>query len=203
MRKSFLLARSNLRKAKGQTVAIIVLILLAALMLNLWLILSMDYKQNFDRYHDKLNAEHVTLCVDGYETQMHDYLSQTLENDERTTEFCLNESMFTTGSMEYNGGEINTNFVILGKQAALTRSVGKIEITEDSTLTSGIYLPMIYKTGDIEIGKTVEITIGSNVVEYTVCGFFNNIMLGSHNCIMCELVLTEDKYQELEEKGYC
>ena len=46
MRKLFLIARSNMRKAKGQTVAIVVLILLAAILLNLWLMLSMDYKSS-------------------------------------------------------------------------------------------------------------------------------------------------------------
>ena len=65
MGKSFLLARSNLRKAKGQTTAIIVLIFLAALMLNLWLWLSMDYRENFERCHDRLNAEHVTFAIGG------------------------------------------------------------------------------------------------------------------------------------------
>ena len=35
MGKSFLIARSNLRRAKGQAAAIVVLILLAAMMLNL------------------------------------------------------------------------------------------------------------------------------------------------------------------------
>ena len=63
MRKLFLIARSNMRKAKGQMVAIVVLILLASMLLNLWLMLSMDYKANFDRYHKKLNAEHVTLLL--------------------------------------------------------------------------------------------------------------------------------------------
>ena len=44
MRKLFLIARSNMRKAKGQSVAIVVLILLAAIMLNLWLMLSFAKK---------------------------------------------------------------------------------------------------------------------------------------------------------------
>ncbi len=48
MRKSILIARSNIRKAKGQTASIFVLILLAALMLNLWLMLSMDYKAKYE-----------------------------------------------------------------------------------------------------------------------------------------------------------
>ena len=64
MKKSLLIIRSNLRKSRGQTAAMIVLILLSAFMLNLWLMLSMDYKANFDRYHKELNAEHVTLSVE-------------------------------------------------------------------------------------------------------------------------------------------
>lgn len=49
MGKCFLIARANLRRGKGQTAAIVALILMGAAMLNLWLMLSMDYKRNFDR----------------------------------------------------------------------------------------------------------------------------------------------------------
>ncbi len=87
MRKLFLIARSNMRKAKGQTVAIIVLILLAAMLLNLWLMLSMDYKANFLRYHDKLNAEHVTLAVDDADGTVYGFLTETLAKDTAVKEF--------------------------------------------------------------------------------------------------------------------
>ena len=70
MGKMFLLAHSNLRRTKGQMAAIIVLLLLASSMLNLWLMLSMDYRQNFDRCHDRLNAEHVTIAADGSVREM-------------------------------------------------------------------------------------------------------------------------------------
>ncbi len=202
MRKSFLIVRSNIRKAKGQTASIIVLILIAALMLNLWLMLSMDYKANFDRYHDGLNAEHVTLSVDGNTDELQTFLTQTLENDSRIAAFCLDHSMHMTGTFTYNGGKINPWFVFLEKQKALTRSIGRIEIVEDGAFTSGVYLPMIYKTDNIDIGKPIEISIGSHKVIYTVCGFFNSVMMGSHNCALTELVLTEDKYKELEDSGY-
>ncbi|MDE5893831.1 MAG: FtsX-like permease family protein, partial [Acetatifactor sp.] len=106
------------------------------------------------------------------------------------------------GSFAYNDGETNTEFVILEKEAALSRSIGKVEIVEEGSKNSGVYLPMLYKTGDIDIGKTIELNIGSNTVSYTVCGFFNSVMAGSHNCVMCELLLTQDKYKELEKAGY-
>jgi len=202
MRKNFLIARSNIRKAKGQTASIIVLILIAALMLNLWLMLSTDYKANFDRYHDKFHAEHVTMSVDGDTDDFQGFLSEVLESDSRTADFRLDRCMHMTGTFLYNGGEMNGWFVFLEKQTALTRSVGRIEIVEDGAFTSGVYLPLIYKTGDIAVGKTIEMSIGSHKATYTVCGFFNSIMMGSHNCTLTELVLTEDKYAELEAGGY-
>lgn len=202
MRKSFLIVRSNIRKAKGQTVSMIILVLIAALMLNIWLMLSMDYKANFDRYHEKLHAEHVTLTVDGNTGEFQKFLSQAVEGDSRTAEYRLDNCMHMTGTFPYNGGEINCWFVFLEKQAALTRTIGKIEIVEDGPYTSGVYLPMIYKTDDIAVGKTIEISVGSHKATYTVCGFFNSMMLGSHNCALTEIVLTKDQYSELENNGY-
>lgn len=202
MRKSFLIARSNIRKAKGQAAAILILMLLAACMLNLWLMLSMDYKANFERYHDEFNAEHVTLSVDGSTDELHRFLLQTLENDNRTADYRLDSCMHMKCTFPYNGGEINGWCVFLEKQTALTRSIGKIDIVEEGMCSSGVYLPMLYKTDDIAVGKPIEISIGSHKEVYTVCGFFNSIMMGSHNCTLTEIVLTEDKYTELQNSGY-
>lgn len=202
MRKLFLIARSNMRKAKGQTVAIVVLILLAAMLLNLWLMLSMDYKANFDRYHDKLNAEHVTLTIDDYNGEIKEFLTDELKNDNSIAEFRLDSCMHMTGTFSYNGGEMNSWFIFIEKQTALTRTIGKAAIVEESKFTSGIYLPMIYKTKEIKMGAPLQMSIGSYTVEYTVCGFFNSVMAGSNNCGLTQIILTQDKYAELEILGY-
>lgn len=202
VKKCFLIARSNLRRTKGQTVAIVALIFIASMMLNLWLMLSTDYKSNFDRYHDKMNAEHVTLAISGNDSKMREFVSQTLEKDERTTGYCMADTFLASGSFDYNGGEIDTDFLFMEKETAGKRSIGKIEIVEDSEFTSGVYLPMIYGTdNNFSVGKTIEITVGDRVESYTVCGFFNSVMVGSHNCGMSEILLTKDKYKELEESG--
>lgn len=202
MKELFIIVRSNMRKAKGQTTAIVVLILLAAMLLNLWLMLSMDYKANFDRCHDKLNAEHVTLTIDDSDSKINEILSEKLKGDNDVAEYHLDTCMHMTGTFPYNGGEMNSWFVFIEKQAALARSVGKIEMIEDSTYTSGVYLPMLYKTNEIEVGEPIDISIGSHTVKYTVCGFFNSVMAGSGNCGLTEIILTKDKYAELENLGY-
>ena len=83
MRRSLLIVRANLRRSKAQTAAILVLLLAASAMLNLWLILAMDYKSNFDRCHDRLNAGHVTLVVNGEANELRDYVREMIEEDER------------------------------------------------------------------------------------------------------------------------
>ena len=202
MRKLFLIARSNMRKAKGQTVAIVTLILLASVLLNLWLMLSMDYKANFDRYHDKLNAEHVTLAVDDADGTVYGFLTETLAKDTAVKEYRLDKCMHMVGTFPYNGGEMNGQFIFMDRQTALTRTIGKAEIVEDNGMSSGAYLPVLYKTKDIDVGKQIEISIGSRSVNYTVCGFFNSAMMGSHNCTLTQIILTADKYAELENLNY-
>lgn len=201
MGRAVLLARSNLRRAKGQTISIAVLVLLAAVMLNIWLMLSMDYKQNFDRCHDRLRAEHVALVMSGDPETARSFLARTLGEDSRVTEYSMEDCLCMVGSFDYNGGEANTELVFLEKEAALSRSVGRVEIVEEGG-GSGVYLPMLYKTGDIDIGKSIELKIGSNTMSFTVCGFFNSVMAGSHNCVLCEMLLSEDQFRKLEEKGY-
>ena len=168
MRKLFIIARSNMRKAKGQTVAIVVLILIAALMLNLWLMLALDYKANFDRYHKKLNAEHVTIAVDDEDGGVRGFLSQSLADDSRVSQYKLDYCLHMNVNFPYNGSEMGSWAFFLDKDTALTREVGRAELVEDGKFDSGIYLPMIYKTDEIKIGKPIEISIGSHKVEYTV-----------------------------------
>lgn len=163
--------------------------------------LSMDYKANFYRYHDELNAEHVTLAID--ETnEVRNFLSQTLESDDKVKEYRLDDCMHMVGTFPYNGGMMNGEFVFMDKQTAISRSIGKSEIVEDSNLTSGVYLPMLYKTDDFTVGKTIEISIGNHAITYDICGFFNSIMMGSHNCSLTQIILTADKYDELKEQDY-
>ena len=206
MRKSFLIARSNVRKAVGQAAAIVVLILLAAMMLNLWLMLALDYKANFDRTHDRLNAEHVTLAVDGDTPESRAFLTETLQKDDRIDTFRMDACMHMVVSFDYNGGEMNTEAIFVNRDIALSRSIGKAEIVEESGEKgddpSGIYLPVLYRSEEIAIGNPFELSIGSDKVTYTVCGFFNSVMMGSHNCAMTQLILTEDKYEELQTLGY-
>ncbi len=202
LERSRLLVRANLRKAKGQTVAIIVLVLLSSMMMNLWLMLSDDYKKNFDRCHNRLNDGHVNIAAYPADDRFTGFISDTLESSAEVTEFSMLDAFCAPVSFSYGGGEISQLGVLLEKEDALSRSVGKFEITEDSDIASGIYLPMLYGTGEnYSVGDTVALTVLGEEVEYTVCGFFNNTMSGSHNCGLVCFLLTEDQFEEFSDRS--
>lgn len=201
MNRNILLARANIRKAKGQTTAIIVIVLLSSLMMNLWLMLSMDYRKNFDRCHDRLNDGHVNIAAYVTDDDFKNFISDTLEERDHITSYTVSDAFCEPFSFEYNGGEISQLAVVLEKEDALSRNVGRFEITEDSDIKSGIYLPMLYGTGDnYSVGDTIKVTFLGEEFEYTVCGFFNSAMIGSHNCNMMSLLLTEDKFEEFSKE---
>ena len=61
---------------------------------------------------------------------------------------------------------------------------------------------MLYGTGNnYSVGDTVKITLLGEDFEFTVCGFFNSAMNGSHNCGMTALLLTEDKFEEFSKEA--
>ena len=139
---------------------------LVAMMLNLWLMLALDYKANFDRCHDKLNAEHVIMVVDGDTPELCDFFTGTLERDGRAARFRLDSCLYMVANFTYNGGELNSQMIFLDKDTALSRDIGGAEIVEDGG-GSGIHLPMLYRTDEIDV-KSFVLSIGSNPVTYTV-----------------------------------
>lgn len=198
MSKNPLLAHANIRKAKGQTVAIVVLVLLSSLMMDLWLMLSMDYKKNFERCHDRLNDGHVNLAAYVTNDDFEKFASDMLKERSDITDFTVSNAFVGPITFEYNGGDMTSLAVLLEKDDALSRNVGKFEITEEGSEKSGIYLPMLYGTGDnYSIGDKFKVTLPNGEYEYTVCGFFNSAMIGSHNCNMMSLLFTSDKFEEL------
>jgi len=53
--------RSFVHKAVRQLIIVSVLLIMAAILLNIWMVTAMDYKENYYPEHDRLNSEHIVL----------------------------------------------------------------------------------------------------------------------------------------------
>ncbi len=198
MKKYFLITHSNIRKNKNQTVVIILLILLASCMMNLWLMLASDYKDNFDAQHEKLNSEHLTLALSSDDVQMRQFIEDTLRKEELVTEYEMSDVLFGNGTFSYNGGEVNSALIFIRESEALQRTIGKSELIEGEHHQSGIYIPLLYASEDqYQLHDNMDITVGNTTMRYPVVGVTNNIMNGSHNCVMISFILSDDEYDRL------
>lgn len=160
--------------------------------------LSFDYKENFWRCHDRLNAEHVTMVLDNSQDKFYHFLEETVKKEKDTSEYSIDKTFWMSANVSYNGGTLSSNFFVLEKDMACTRRIGNYEIIEDSDLKSGIYLPMLFGMGNnYSVGDVIEINCANHILSYTVCGFYNSAMTGSHNCGMCAFLVTEDIWKEL------
>ena len=73
------------------------------------------------------------------------------------SQYYMSDVLTSYGTLAYNGGEVNMEFVFIEKEEAQNRLVGSTEIVEEGEAESGIYLPMIYGIDDnIAVGKTIE-----------------------------------------------
>lgn len=203
MKKYVLITHSNLRKNKNQTIVIIVLILLASCMMNLWLMLASDYKHNFDVQHDKLHSEHLTMAVSSDDEQMRQFIEDTLRKEDQVTEYEMSDMLFSNGSFSYNSGEINSALIFIRESTAFQRRIGKSELVAGEYQQSGIYLPLLYAGEDqYRLHDNLDITVGNTTLSYPIVGLINNIMSGSHNCSMISFILSDDEYDHLtEQKG--
>ncbi len=208
MNKNILLSKSNLKTSKGASICVGVLLFIAALLFNLALVLVTDYKDNFYRLHDKLNAESVSIMTVTKDNNYESYIDNLLSNDDKVDEYEYIEAYGLEVKLPFNSDNFISSAVIVDYNTAANKSIGKMDIVGKTLSEEGIYLPYLFKRNGYELGDNVKINFGtSNEYEFKVVGFFNSIMVGSNNCAMTMFCLSDNAYNMIEEnmenyKGY-
>ncbi len=201
MYKSLLLAWSNIRKNKGQTAIMFTVLLIAAVFMQIGLILTFDYQQNFDRRAALTNSEDVVFSYQTRDEAQIEKWQNIILDDERTQTLETQYVLCGTLSYKYGAGDMNTHIVILPVNAE--RNLGQFRFVEkdDSQGDDAIYLPYLMKTGGgHNIGDSFKLKIKGREYDFTVGGFYENAMIGSFNGGISSFLLTENMYGRLDRE---
>lgn len=199
MKKSFLLAWSSIRKTKGQVITILLIMLLAALLMQVGLTLVIDYPNNYDRRAELTNTEDVLFSYQTRDEALIAEWERILRSDERTREIETQKSLCQTLSFSYGDGEINTHVVIL--PASVNRTLGQFRFIEKSEAITeeAIYLPYMAKVGsNYRIGDSFAFKIRGREYSFTVGGFYESTLLGSFNGGMFSFLLSDQAYEKVD-----
>ncbi|MBD3108903.1 ABC transporter permease [Bacillus sp. AGMB 02131] len=194
------LALANIRKSKLATGSLFIFILVAALLLNVGLMVMTQVNAFFDDKVEQLKDPHVILSMDhasfqsDYEAFIKNYpgVTSTEKEEMINMEFA---------KFAYGNSELSNEISILN--ADYNRSIGTMKLVEKLNDSSGqdIFVPYSFKTnGGYELGDDLNITYQDIVYEYRIAGFFETTMMGMTNFGVMKFALPEASYRTLADE---
>ncbi|MEH7225671.1 ABC transporter permease [Bacillus sp. JJ1566] len=194
------LAVANIRKSKSATVSLFIFILVAALLLNIGLMVITQINPFFDNKVKQLKDPHVTIMMDqaSYRPTYDEYLMNYSGVTETETEEIV---MIGLATFKLGNSKLNSSVAIFN--ADHNRSIGPLQLIEklDTPSTNDIYVPYSFKTnGDYQLGDNFILTYQDRDYEYRIAGFLETTIMGTSNIGVMKFMLPEGSYQALVDK---
>lgn len=191
------LAIANIRRSKSATVSLFIFILIAALLLNIGLMVITQINPFFDNKVEELKDPHVTIMMDraSYQPTYGEYLKNYSGVTETETEDIIIMNM---AKIKYGNSELTNSVTIFNADAS--RNIGPLKLIEklDTSSTNDIFVPYSFKTdGGYKLGDTFTIQYQEKVYEYRIGGFFESTMMGTTNIGIMKFMLPEIPYQKI------
>ncbi|MDP4094216.1 MAG: ABC transporter permease [Bacillota bacterium] len=198
MRKIFMLAAANIRKAKSQTVSFLLIIVISSLLLNLGLVTMLNYSNNFDKKYTELNSAHIWQVMNNsiYKDEYYNYV----KNLKGVTETEKRDVLYFKGSFTFGKSDIEQNIVLF--DADNKNKISKVSYIDklDKLPADAIFLPYIMKAGGkLKLGEHFTIERGKTKHVFTVAGFYEEMNTGTINTQLIGFILPHNEWMELKE----
>ncbi|MCL1847519.1 MAG: ABC transporter permease [Coriobacteriia bacterium] len=200
MRSTLTIIKANLQKGIGQAVSLMAFALIAALLLSIGLLLMLGFDSFFDERSEALHAPHYLLIEEKalFSQDQVDYL----KNHADVTEVETEQIIFMTAEFLYNDGKMPSDFIFVDTNAK--RSMNDLTLIEGAAPKTDrdVCLPYMFKAGGgYQLGDNFTLTVGTQKYSFTICGFTEEIMLGSPNNQMYQAYLSSQGYKALNTKA--
>ncbi|MCA0435857.1 MAG: ABC transporter permease [Austwickia sp.] len=172
-----LLARRTVRRQRLQLATTLLLVALAAMMINLGVIAATDYPAAQRGVAERLHT--ADLQVHGADRAAIASVAAHLRHDPRVQRVDERADREAWGSVTYNGGTTPTNLVFFVPDEHT--DLGRSDIVESAqtSYADPVWLPYIYKVGGgYRLGDAFPVTIGQTTRTFRVQGFFENPSFG-------------------------
>ncbi len=194
------LALANIRKSKSATASLFIFILVAALLLNIGLMVITQINVFFDSKAEQLKDPHAVFMMDSvsYNPNYGEFITNYSGVTETETEeiIIMESAKFNFGNSEL------TSFTAIFN-ADDQRNIGTLKLVEKLNTSSAndIFIPYIFKTnGKYELGGDFTFHYQNKDYNYRIAGFFETTMMGTTNIGNMKFMLPEASYQTLADE---
>lgn len=195
------LALANIRKSRSAAISLFIFILVAALLLNIGLMVISQINTFFDEKVEQLKDPHVTFIMDksSYDPAFKDYLKNYPGVTVVESEEIVNMEI---AKFKYGNGDLSSNAIILNADA--NRNIGPLTFVEKINTPSAqdIFVPYSFKTnGGYKLSDELTLSFQGKDYEYRIAGFFETTMMGTNNIGVMKFMLPEASYQTLANES--
>jgi putative ABC transport system permease protein len=198
MKKSLLLARSNILRHKSASLSLFVIIMIASLLVTIGLTVMTGLDRNFDKVVNETNMLHSAFLVP--RDMYNDSYEEVLKNDSRVSQYEITSVMSPSGVGINYGGQIDLRVVILNMDDPY--EISPLAITEEDLRVSretAIYMPEFARGLGYQVGDPFTMVYKNKPIEFTVAGFFETKELASINIAgVLKFFVPEESYENLK-----
>ena len=199
MNKTLLLTRSNLRKNRGTSIGLFLLMVIATCLIGISLLIFLDCYPSVSREAVRLNGGDGYISISGNLEGFTDEKITELIKEDTDRYYTYHDLKFSNHPVKFGNGEVVIS-IDFCDDSAFKRPMNRFEvITEDSSIKENyIYLPYQFNTaGGFKTGDTFELTNAGKTYSYKVRGFLNVVYGGCNNTALFAMVVDNDSYKKL------
>lgn len=199
VRKIAMLAAANIRKSKSQTISLLIFVLIAAMFLNIGLVMYFGLDRFFDERAEQLNTSHYSalqLASVTTEEQL-----RYMRNYPGVIDAESKDVIADMGDYLVNGAK--NNGVLVFSRADESQRMNPPSLIGDSMPLIGdaIYIPYFMMIdGNYRIGDDFKLLFMGEVLHFTVAGGTEEIMFGAMLNTAYRLYISEEMYIELNDR---
>lgn len=199
MQKIFMLSFANIRKTKSHTFSLILMFMILAILLNLGLLVTMNFGTFFDKTAAELHTSDIYYIMPSklYTAEVDRYLekSKNITAMERVEAFAV--------SSEVKYGSSNRGIPFLMTNADVPHSISKWKTIDgaeplDANLDEmPVYLPNTFAlNGGYKINDKLTVKNGNKSVTFTIKGFTEDIYFSSIDMGLMSVYMPQAVYEK-------
>lgn len=184
---------------KSSVAFILLCVFTISLLTNIFFILLTDYKENFVRTHDELNAEHISFILENGNIEALEHgIDEEMSGNSEITVYEKNRVYHSWLSCDYIGEKMESHFCFLSEEEALNKNIGRFEILSRDDGKEGVVVPYVFQVNGYSVGDTFTLSNGVSELSLPIVGFYSNAMSATLNCGYISILFTQNAENEIK-----
>lgn len=194
------LTSANIRSGKSAAFSLFILIVIAALLLNVGLTVLTKMGTFFDEKSDQLGEPHIIIMTKqtNYKPSYREYFDN--RSEVKATE---EEAIILMNSVKFRYGDNDVSLGAAFLNADADRTFGPIRIIDElegPAQAGDIFVPLGFQSSaGYKLGDSFDMTYQGQTFSYRIKGFYETTMMGTPNMGIMKYFLPDASYRQLME----